>query len=726
MTKNPKHRRNWSLCCVLFHVSYSINSHPLFALIRSSMLEKLFGTKQLTLGGFDSSDVAASLDRYDRIFKGSRGYGFIDWDMNTGRVYWQGGFWEHLGYREEEINKVSRAERFLKFIHPEDRNDYYQNVVDLLKNRERKDLICRVVRRDGSYVWAEMRLDAVRNESGWVSHLSGVAFDISTLKETEQALMVTEARHARIIEASNDGIWEWSAAHGGKRMKRSGEDGWEWSHLEGGFTFSARCWEMLGYVEEDGVVQGGLVSWRSLMHKDDGERFDKMLIAHITQRTPFDIEYRIRGKDGDWRWIRGRGLMSYDPDGRPSMLSGTNMDITQLKRAEERVVRAKEEAEKASQAKSEFLSSMSHELRTPLNAILGFAQLFELDNTLTREQRENVLEIKSAGKHLLELVGDVLDLAKIEAGRLKLSLERVLPSRVINECAALLKSQMDRRELSLDIHYNELDTQAILADPIRLKQVFLNLMGNAAKYNKKGGKVIVSCSMDNSGRMRMVVEDNGVGIPKHLQAELFQPFNRLGAERSGIEGSGVGLVITKQLVQQMGGEIGFKSEERLGSQFWVEFPIAQADVMGEVNFDQVDLNKVIIEDNIPELLVSEKKSVLYVEDNPSNQKLLKQVLAKFSMLDLTVVGLAVQGLFVARSTLPDLVILDVNLPGIDGYEIVEILKQDPATKHIPVIALSANVLSHDIKKGKDAGFDFYLTKPLNLGQLVTVCNQLLA
>ncbi len=690
------------------------------------MLEKLFGAQHITSSGFESSDAEAAVDRYDRIFRGSRGYGFVDWDMNTGRVYWQGGFWTLLGYREEEITKVSRAERFLKFIHPEDRNDFYQNIVDLLKNRERKDLICRVVKSDGAYIWAEMRLDAVRNEAGWVSHLSGIAFDISKLKETEQALMVTEARHARIIEASNDGIWEWSAEHGGKRMRRSGQDGWEWSHLEGGFTFSARCWEMLGYAEDDAVVQGGLVAWRSLMNKDDGERFDKMLIAHITRRTPFDIEYRIRGKDGDWRWIRGRGLMSYDAEGRPSMLSGTNMDITQLKQAEERVMRAKEEAEQASHAKSEFLSSMSHELRTPLNAILGFAQLFELDGSLGAEQRDNVREIKAAGKHLLELVGDVLDLAKIEAGRLKLSLERVVPSRVINECAALLKSQIERKGLSLEINFNELDSQAVLADPIRLKQVFINLIGNASKYNKKGGRVIVNCSMDNSGKMKMMVEDTGLGIPEHLQHELFQPFNRLGAERSGIEGSGVGLVITKQLVQQMGGEIGFKSEERVGSQFWVEFPIAQADVVEHVNFDQVDLSKVIIDDNIPELLVTETKSVLYVEDNPSNQKLLKQVLAKFPMLDLTVVGLAVQGLFVARSTLPDLVILDVNLPGIDGYEIVEILKQDPMTKHIPVIALSANVLSHDIEKGKKAGFDFYLTKPLNLAQLVTVCNQLLA
>lgn len=690
------------------------------------MLEKLFGgNKKVESSDTEVDEITAALDRYDRIFRGSRGYGFLDWDLSTGRAHWHGGFWAHLGYDENEINKISKAERFIKFVHLDDRDDFSANIVKLLKKERAEDLIFRVVKNDGDYVWVELRLDAVRREDGWVSHLSGVVFDVSALKATEEALKISEARHARIIQASSDGIWEWSAQHGGKRMKINENGEWEWSHQAGGFTFSARCWEMLGYRQDDDVVKGGLVSWRALMHEEDGKRFDKMLMDHITQKSPFDIEYRIRGKDSDWRWVRGRGQMSYDKEGKPTTLSGTNMDITQLKRAEERVMRAKEEAEKASQAKSEFLSSMSHELRTPLNAILGFAQLFELDTNLVPEQRENIREIKSAGKHLLELVGDVLDLAKIEAGHLKLSLDRVLPSRVINECAALLKSQYEKKDLTLDINFNELETQAILADNIRLKQVFLNLMGNAAKYNKNGGKVTIDCSIFSNGSMKILVEDTGLGIPQHLQGQLFQPFNRLGAERSGIEGSGVGLVITKQLVQQMGGDIGFLSEEKVGSQFWVEFPIAKSDAVEEVRLDQVDTSKVIIDDDIPDLLIDETKTVLYVEDNPSNQKLMKQVLAKFPKLDLTVVGLAVQGLYVARSARPDLVILDVNLPGIDGYEIVEILKQDPNTADIPVIALSANVLAHDIRKGKEAGFDFYLTKPLNLGQLISVCNQLL-
>jgi len=691
------------------------------------MLDKLFGTpKKTDSTNREVDEINAALDRYDRIFKGSRGYGFVDLDLSTGRAHWHGGFWSHLGYDERDIVKIAKAEQFLSFVHPHDRDLLSEDIVKMLKEHAPKDLTFRVRKSNDQYIWVELRVDAVRKSNGWVSHLSGVVFDVSALKETEQALLVSEARHARIIQAANDGIWEWSSEHGGKRMGLSSDGAWDWSQHAGGFTFSDRCWEMLGYAGDHEIVKGGLLSWREIMHADDGKRFDEMLSAHIFKRATFDIEYRIRGRDGEWRWLRGRGQMAYDEEGKPSMMSGTNMDITELKRAEERVMGAKEEAEKASQAKSEFLSSMSHELRTPLNAILGFAQLFELDPNLDRQQKDNIQEIKVAGKHLLELVGDVLDLAKIEAGHMKLTLERVLPSRLINECVSLLKSQMEDRELSIEVNFNDLETQTVMADVVRLKQVFLNLIGNAIKYNVSGGSITIDCVAAGNGKMRIIVEDSGRGIPLHLQSELFQPFNRLGAETSGIEGSGVGLVITKQLVEQMGGDIGYESEEKVGSKFWTEFSLSTSNIADNMRIEKFDETKVIIDDVLPELLIASSKRILYVEDNPSNQKLMQQLLAKFPVLDLTVVGLAVQGLYEARSTRPDLVILDVNLPGINGYEIVEILKKDPQTRDIPVIALSANVLSHDIEKGRSSGFDHYLTKPLNLGHLLSICNELLA
>ena len=667
----------------------------------------------------------ALLERYGRIFKGSRGCGFVDWDVSLGKIHWEGGFWFHLGYSEDVLEQVSDAKKLVKFIHPDDCDRCYSNIVDLLTNCDQRDIVGRVAKQDGSYVWTEIRLDAVRDEQGWASHLSGVVFDISVLKEIEQALKISEARHARIIEASNDGLWEWSADAGGKRMHHSMSGGWEWSEQADSITFSFRCWEMIGYSEDDDVVKKGLVAWRSLMHPDDGRCFDEALFSHIMKNTPFDIEYRIRGKDGEWRWLRGRGLMSYDGAGRPSVISGTNMDITELKRAEERVVSAKEEAEKANYAKSEFLSSMSHELRTPLNAILGFAQLFEMDEMLIPEQRENVQQIKSAGRHLLELIGDVLDLAKIEAGQVTISMEKVVPSRLINECVAMLLHQIKRSGLSLDIEFNNLENQVIFADPIHLKQVLLNLLSNACKYNKRAGTIALTCTQEAESYMKITVQDSGQGIPVHLQEKLFQPFNRLGAENSHIEGSGVGLVITKQLVEQMQGEIGFSSDEHIGSEFWVRFPLVSCTQSADFYERSKPPVLALKEEKMPALLLNKQKRILYVEDNFPNQKLLKKLLTKFPRLELMTMESAVEGLFLARSTMPDLVILDVNLPGLNGYELVGILKQDSTTRNIPVIALSANVLSHDIEKAMKAGFDRYLTKPLNVREFLTVCNELL-
>ncbi len=671
--------------------------------------------------------IESQLDRFDRIFRSSRGYGFMDWDMASGQIHWQGGFLSSLGYDEAEIGTVTQAQKFLRFVHPKDRRLLRKKIVKLLKKGvSEDDISVRALRPDGSVVWVELRLDAVRNESGWVHHLSGLVFDVSKLKAAEQALTSSEARHARIIEGSNDGIWEWSAESGGKPMGLTGDGKLDWASQEGQFTFSARCWEMLGFHADDDreLIERGLAAWRERVHPDDDEIYDRVVVEHFTEKKPFDIEYRARAKDGSWRWLRSRARASFDKHGRPIAMSGTNMDVTEIKIAEEGVLKAKEEAEQASQAKSQFLSSMSHELRTPLNAILGFTQLFELDSNLTREQRQNIKEVKSAGKHLLELVGDVLDLAKIEAGHVEIRLENVLPSRVINECAALLKGQFEKRELDVSIVLNDLHEQAISADAVRLKQVLLNLIGNAAKYNKVAGRISITAQLRDEF-MEISVEDTGPGIPLNLQSQLFQPFNRLGADSSGIEGTGVGLVITKQLVEQMGGSIGFSSEENVGSRFWVSFPLAEASSEQHIDFGGINDAGIEESDVVPALDVQGIKSILYVEDNPSNQRLMAQVLNRFPQLNLSVVGMAVQGLYAARSEPPDLIILDVNLPGLSGDEMVQILKQDPITQDIPVIALSANVLAHDIQKGKDAGFDFYLTKPLNIGQLVSVMNQLL-
>ena len=647
--------------------------------------------------------------RHQRIFHSSHGYGYFDWDLMAKRMDWSGGYWRYLGYTDEDVDYISVSTNYYDYIHPDDVDRVREVVNGMLKTPGPGEAIYRVRRKKGGYIWTEVRADTMRDSDGWVLYISGIAFDVTKQKQTEQALLISEARHARIIQSSSDGIWEWAAEHGG-------------------FHFSNRCWEHLGYTDHDDVVNQGIdriQAWRRRMHPDDGAAFDEALTTHIRGEGPFDVEYRIRGKDDKWRWIRARGQMTFNDRGEPLRMSGTNMDITELKLAEKRVLKAKEVAEKANKAKSEFLSSMSHELRTPLNAILGFAQLIGMDPSLNVEQKENIGEIRNAGEHLLQLVGDVLDLAKIESGKLTLSIETLAPVGLIKECVALVKPQAEARSVQLCLSTNELADYTVCADRVRLKQVFLNLLSNAIKYNRDQGRIIITCSLVDDQYLRVLVEDTGRGIAKDRQAEVFQPFNRLGAELGNIEGSGVGLVICKQLIGQMGGRIDFESEEEVGSQFWIDLPttcnvglLPDACLEATPAVQRADFETF-------ELQLSEPKKVLYVEDNVSNQRLVTQLAARYPELRLQTASDALRGLYLARTNPPDVILMDINLPGMDGYEALEVLRNDTSTSHIPVVAVSASAMAQDIAKGNSAGFAAYLTKPLDLLELLKVLRTVL-
>lgn len=651
------------------------------------------------------------IERYDRIFRGSRGYGFVDWDLDANYMHWNGGFWSYLGYSNRDMKSISNPDSFTELIHPDDK-DVLQNAVSRhIKLFGPGEAMVRIRKRHGGFVWTEIRVESIRKENGHVRYVSGLIFDISKLKQIEEALLASEARHSRILKASNDGVWEWTAEYGG-------------------FHFSSRCWEQLGYQEGDEPLNSGvdrLGVWRSRIHIDDLVLFDKTLSDHFMKKASFDVEYRILGKDDDWRWIRARGQMHYSSDGRPWRMSGTNMDITELKRAEERVLKAKELAEQANKAKSEFLSSMSHELRTPLNAILGFAQIFELDTNLTSDQRDNINEIIKGGQHLLGLVNEVLDLAKIESGRVFIKSEAVDPIRVINDCVSLVQTQADAMGISIQVNNSENEIETVYADRRRLRQVLLNLLSNAIKYNSENGSIRINCREIDGRFCQISVTDTGRGISTEQQESVFLPFNRLGAEHSQIEGTGVGLVICKRLVEQMGGDMGFRSVVREGSTFWFQLPLEpeNADSADTLSNDvaKFDLTQEAQDVNEVLLTVSGERHILYVEDSLPNQRLMQQIFSRYPELSLTVAGEGFSGLFEARTTLPDLIIMDINLPGMSGYETLNILKRDSMTENIPVIALSANAMEHDIQSGLDAGFEHYLTKPLQLSELIQILNE---
>lgn len=643
--------------------------------------------------------------RHQRIFNGSHGYGYFDWDLERKHMHWSGGYWRYLGYSEDDIAYISNTSNYFDYVHPDDIERVKEGTANLLKNPGPGEVLYRTRRKKGGYVWTEIRADTVRDESGWVTYMSGVAFDVTKQKQIEQALMVSEARHARILQSSNDGMWEWAAEYGG-------------------FYFSNRCWEHLGFENPDEVSsQGadGLQPWRARMHPEDGLQFDKALAAHVNNGEPFDVEYRIQGKDGEYRWIRGRGQMTFNEQREPLRMSGTNMDVTELKRAEGRVIKAKEQAESANRAKSEFLSSMSHELRTPLNAILGFAQLIELSEQ-GESPKDHASEIRKAGQHLLELVGDVLDLAQIESGKLKLSSEAINPVELLEECFKLLNTQAVQRDVTLVLLELPEKPCWVSADRRRLRQVFLNLLSNAIKYNRVGGEVRVVCQL-HEPQFRVCIEDTGRGIPKERQKEMFQPFNRLGAERGNIEGSGVGLVVTKELVNSMGGSINFTSQPSVGSQFWVDLPLLR-EIVTESGSSEESAREC--SSGGLELCFDTPLNVLYIEDNVSNQRLLAGFLKRFKNVHLQLADDALKGIYLARIDAPDFILMDINLPKLSGYEALEVLKKDERTKGIPVVALSANAMTRDLDKARDKAFYQYLTKPLDLQKLVDVFNGLFA
>ena len=368
-------------------------------------------------------------------------------------------------------------------------------------------------------------------------------------------------------------------------------------------------------------------------------------------------------------------------------------------------------AEKANHAKSEFLSSMSHELRTPLGAILGFAQLLESgDPQPTATQQRSLEQILKAGWYLLELINGILDLALIESGKLSLSLEPVLLAEVLQECQVMIEPQAQERGIGIAFNHPE-TRHLVCADLTRLKQVLINLLSNAIKYNKANGTVTVSCALSGPEAIRISVRDSGEGLAPEQLAQLFQPFNRLGQE-STIEGTGIGLVVFKRLVELMGGMIGVESTVGEGSVFWFELNRASE---GQA---KVDAPALPVATEAQAESVKPLQTLLYVEDNPANLMLVEDIVARRPDIHFVSARDAVSGIEMAQALLPQVILMDINLPGISGLEALKILAGDPATAHIPIVALSANAVPRDIEKSLQAGFFRYLTKPLKVKQFM--------
>jgi signal transduction histidine kinase/CheY-like chemotaxis protein len=372
-------------------------------------------------------------------------------------------------------------------------------------------------------------------------------------------------------------------------------------------------------------------------------------------------------------------------------------------------------AEGANRAKSDFLSNMSHELRTPLNAIIGFTE-FVMENDeepLTEEQSESLSQVLTAGRHLLMLINDVLDLAKIEAGTISLAIESVDAGQIIDECVSLTQSFAAGRNVVMHNCVASDALPSVAVDRLRFKQVFLNLLSNAIKYNKATGKVFIETTPGSEGALRIGVRDEGPGMSEDQLAKLFDPFDRLGAENSTIEGTGIGMTITKRLVEQMGGKISVDSTAGVGTAFWLDLPVSSRPIREAGT------------ESDKECARNANALVLYIEDNPASLDLVSRIMRIQPGIDFIGASSGETGIARARAEIPDVVLLDINLPGVDGYKVLETLHAAPETRHTPVIALTAAALDSNVRRGIAAGFFDYLTKPVAARDLMSAIRRAL-
>jgi PAS domain S-box-containing protein len=610
-----------------------------------------------------------------------------------GRVAtWNAGAERIKGYRAEEIigHHVSR------FYPDEDvRRGKPATALERARQVGRVEDEGWRVRKDGSRFWANVVITAVRDPAGRLQGFSKVTRDITERKRAEEALRDANTFLDSIVENIPHMICVKDAQElRFVRFNQAGE-------------------RLLGYARDELIGKNDY----DVFPQSEADFFTSKDRDVLAGRALVDIpEEPIATRARGTRILHTKKIPIGDDAGGPRYLLAISEDITERKQAEEALRQARQDAEEANRAKSEFLSRMSHELRTPLNAILGFAQLLELDVQRPAD-RESVDQILKGGRHLLSLVNEILDIARIEAGQLPLSPEPVCVGDAVQRVLDLARPLATAAGIELDVAGAGLYPEHVWADNQRLQQVLLNLVSNGIKYNGAGGRLTVACEAAADRRLRLSVADRGPGIAPELQARLFQPFDRLGAERRGVEGTGLGLVLSKRLVEAMGGTIGVRSTPGEGSTFWVEL------VQAENPVDRHELTEPTTV--LARSTAARNGTVLYVEDNLSNLRLVERTLALRPAVKLIPAMQGRLGLALARQHRPDLILLDLHLPDISGEQVLGEVQGDPALGQTPVIILSADATPGQVQRLHAAGVRGYLTKPLDVRQLLALLDETL-
>ncbi len=620
------------------------------------------------------------------------------------------------GYAPAEVY----ADRDLPFqvIHPEDLPVLQAALQDPAAHSGPLHLRWR--RKDGTLIWTEQRIVPVYDDSGTLVAVEGIARDITDLKQADEEIRALNAQLERRVAERTAEMREAKAflehlitTSPGILFQANAAD-------DTATYISPNLDRLLGYCPEE--VVGVPYFFLEHMHPDDR-----------TRTLAEDNEHRLRGghaalagkeievvreiryghKNGSYRWFSVAMRIGHDEAGNRTTILGHALDITERKLAEDAMLEARAEAERANLAKSEFLSRMSHELRTPLHSILGFGQLLEMD--LPRpEQAESIQQILRAGRHLLGLINEVLDIARIEAGRVSISPEPVPVGELVHESLDLIAPMAAAKRVQLQGHTAGASDQYVHADRQRLKQVLLNLLSNAVKYNRPDGTVTLALSEPAPGRLRISVGDTGPGIPADRLERLFKPFERLHAEQMGVEGIGLGLALSKRLVEAMGGQIGVETTVGVGSTFWVEAALVPSP-QEQPGFAAAGG----AERNGPE------RTVLYIEDNLANVRLVERILAHRPRVRLLTAMQGRLGLDLIREHRPDLVLLDIHLSDLQGDEVMRLLQEDARTREIPIVVISATEDRRILKRLLAEGARAYLTKPLDAQRLLSLLDEIL-
>ncbi|HXC19511.1 MAG TPA: ATP-binding protein [Acidimicrobiales bacterium] len=588
---------------------------------------------------------------------------------------------EHMGWSLEDL----QSGPFIDLIHPDDvastRREFERLVAapdaTLVEFRNRQR------RRDGTYRWIEW---SCQGRHGLVF---SAGRDITSQVEAQINLAGTLETKAAILDAVVDSIIT----------------------VDERFTVldvSPGTDRIYGVSSEERRGKNSL----TIVLPEDRDHVASELRRLFNGEDGSLTSYRFRALhvDGDLLNIETRGRLIRDESGTRAVL--VSRDVTETVAAEAVLKEAKEAAERANAAKSEFMSRMSHELRTPLNSVLGFAQILEMELT-SPDELEMVGYIHNSGKYLLELINEVLDISRIESGHITVMIEPIALKDLESECIEIVSPQAN--DLGITISSRADYDFHVLGDQQRLKQVLLNLLSNAIKYNRPNGAVTIACE-SRRNNVRLSVTDTGPGISSDLRERLFTPFDRLDAETSGIEGTGLGLALSKGLIEAIGGTLGVDSEVGRGSTFWIELPVAECPLsLGTGSETPLALGAAN----------SAKTTVLYIEDDVANVQLVERLLMQRPNINLITSLLGGLGVELAQQYRPNLILLDVHLTDIHGFEVLERLQGDSRTIDIPVVVLSADATTWQRRRFRNAGVNEYLSKPLDLQQLLDVIDQYL-